>query len=174
MISDESGSWCPEINGKLNISSFHDKKIEEKPCSAHLKNSHISAECSMQVPKLWFWAHISSSLIIIIINGTCNIATTTLMLLKIQIFFWSCNYLRNFSLIYPTFSSFCFFRHKITVLIFFLFWNAFTKAKIIWMGKENRQCFRHLLFWKYIFALKEYCIARHLNKFFSQEFEANL
>ena len=101
---------------------FLTKKIEEKPCSAHLKNSHISAECSMQVPKLWFWAHISSSLIIIIINGTCNIATTTLMLLKIQIFFfWSCNYLRNFSLIYPTFSSFCFFRHKITVLIFFFF-----------------------------------------------------
>ena len=139
MISDESGSWCPEINGKLNISSFHDKKIEEKPCSAHLKNSHISAECSMQVPKLWFWAHISSSLIIIIINGTWNIATT-LMLLKIQIlfFFWSCNYLRNFSLIYPTFSSFCFFRHKITVLIFFFFGMHLQRLKSSeWVRKTD-------------------------------------
>ena len=61
-------------------------------------------------------------------------------------FFWSCNYLRNFSLIYPTFSSFCFFRHKITVLIFFFFGMHFQRLK------------SSPFFWKHIFALKEYCI----------------
>ena len=122
------------------------KKSEEKPCSAHLKRPYFGW---VQVPKLWFWAHISSSLIIIIINGTCNIATT-LMLLKIQIFFWSCNYLRNFSLIYPTFSSFCFFRHKITVLIFFFFGMHFQRLKSSEWVRKTDNVLDTSFFWKYI------------------------
>ena len=128
---------------------FMTKKLKKSLVQLTL-NAHISAECRMQVPKLWFWAHISSSLIIIIINGTCNIATT-LMLLKIQIFFfWSCNYLRNFSLIYPTFSSFCFFRHKITVLIFFFFGMHFQRLKSSEWVRKTDNVLDTSLFWKYI------------------------
>ena len=47
MISDESGSWCPEINGKLNISSFHDKKRKKSLVQLTL-NAHILADSQVE------------------------------------------------------------------------------------------------------------------------------